>query len=121
MKKYFGIIAGILLVGCLSIFWPRPAVAESKQPYYEKEISYLFDIVKNSEPLKEELIRINPQLAHNVLAGDSKDCLVCQAMALLALRNNDDCWADTLGECEYSDDLDNCILMIVLDAEEDKD
>lgn len=107
------------MIGLAVFLWPRPVKTEPiEEVYHEKVINGLFDLVVESEPLSQELLNANPKLYNFVM--EHKDCLTCKAIALLALRQNDDSWADTLGEYIDDNELDSCIVKVLFDAECEK-
>lgn len=116
MKKVLIALFLPSVIGLAVFLWPRPVKAEPvKEVYHEKVINGLFDLVVESEPLSQELLNTHLELYNFVM--EHKDCLTCKAMALLALRQNDDSWADTLGECIDDNELDSCIVEVLFDAE----
>jgi hypothetical protein len=110
MKKYIISMAIPIILGCAVIFWPRPIKAEPAPivSYSEEVITEIFDLVSQSENLRDELYKASPEIAEAALV-ESPNCLVCKAAALLRLRSYDENWADTLGECIDDDELDFCI------------
>ena len=119
MRKY---LIGLLLptvIGLCVFLWPRPVQAEpTEQPHHEQVINNLFDQVVNSETLTQELYDTHLELYNFVM--DHQHCLTCKATALLALRQHDGNWADTLGECVDDNELDSCIVEVLYDAECEK-
>ena len=117
MKKVLIALALPTILGCAVLLWPRPVKAESVQDIkHEQVIRGLFEQVRQSETLTQELIDTHMEIAYMALRPDN-ECLVCQAMALLVLRGNDDNWADTLGECVDDDELDMAIADVLYDSE----
>lgn len=118
MKKFVLSIILIPLLALATFCWPRPVHAQPERPYHEKVINDLFDQVINSETLTQELYETHLELYNLVM--DHKDCLSCKAIALMALRQHDGNWADTLGECIDDNELDSCIVEVLFDAECEK-
>jgi len=115
MKKYVTAVALPIILGVVVFAFPRPA-EESEKPFHEEVISELWKCVEQAPQLCDELRLANPRIADAVF-GDSKDCLVCQAAALIALRDYDGNWADTIGEMPYADCLDSCAVEVIADAD----
>lgn len=116
MKKYIIMLCIPIILGISAIAFPRPP-HEWHRPYHEQVVFDLYSQVKESETLTQELKETWPELWHQLVCGHAQYCVLCQADILLALRSNDQLWADTLGECVDDDELDLCIAEIILDAE----
>ena len=80
----------------------------------EQTIEELWSHVMNSEILQQELVDAHLELSNLALGND---CITCHAIALMALREYDGNWADTLGEFSEADDLDSCLIEVLFDAE----
>ena len=115
MKKYLISLALPTILGVAVLAFPRPA-EESERPFHEEVISELWKCVAEAPQLCDELRLANPRIAEAVF-GNSKNCLVCQAAALIALRDYDGNWADTIGEMPYADALDSCAVEVIADAD----
>jgi hypothetical protein len=110
MKKYLSIVLGIIIVGCLVIFWPRPAKANTPvitHPEYDEEtiqtcsenIWDLFYQLQGCPAMMEEVIQ-NPLLSECYLCASHNDCITCAALLMFKLQQSSDVWDDTLGESE---------------------
>lgn len=120
MRKYLIGLCLPSIIGLCVILWPRPAQAEAlEMPHHEQVINDLFDQVLNSETLTQELLDTHLELYNFVM--DHKDCLTCKVTALMALRQHDGNWADTLGECVDDNELDSCIVEVLFNAECQRD
>lgn len=115
MKKYLISLALPIILGVAVLALPRPT-EECDRPFHEQVIIELWSCVEQAPQLCDELRLANPRIADAVF-GDSKDCLVCQAAALIALRDYDGNWADTIGEMPYADALDSCAVEVIADAD----
>ena len=116
MRKFLIALTLPTILGLAVFFYPRPAQAEPVEvPHHEQVVNDLFDQVLHSETLSQELLETHLELYNFVM--DHKDCLTCKVMALIALRQHDGNWADTLGECVDDQELDSCIVEVMLDAE----
>lgn len=114
MKK---VLIALTLPTILGIaVWAFPRPTEKPEPFHEHVIHELWSCVEQAPQLCDELRLANPRIADAVF-GENKDCLVCQAAALIALRDYDENWADTIGEMPYADVLDSCAVEVIADAE----
>lgn len=113
MKKYLSIILGIIVVGCLIMFWPRPARAEQPvitHPEYDEEtvetcadeIWDLYYQLQHCPAMMEEVMQ-NPLMRECYLCASHNDCLNCAALLMFKLWLSSDVWADTLGESESAE------------------
>lgn len=116
MKKVLIALALPAIIGLAVFFYPRPVAAEPQQPYHERVVNDLWQELIQAPQLVQELYVANPAVARAALV-ESPDCLVCKAIALMALRQYDGNWADTLGESAFADDLDQCVITIIYEAE----
>lgn len=116
MKKVLIAITLPIIIGLAVFFFPRPSAAMPVRPYYEQVITDLWDQVLLADQLQAELYEANANVARAALV-DSPNCLVCQAIALMALRDYDKNWADTLGEDPFADDLDQAVIQVVYESE----
>jgi hypothetical protein len=110
MKKYLSIIFGIVAVGCLAIFWPRPVKVEPlviTHPEYDEETIHtcaeniwdLYYQLQGCPAMMEEVMQ-NPLLRECYLCASHNDCINCAALLMFKLWDSSDVWADTLGESE---------------------
>lgn len=113
MKKYLSIIFGIVAIGCLAIFWPRPVRAEPlviTHPEYDEETIHtcaeniwdLFYQLQDCPAMMEEVMQ-NPLLRECYLCASHNDCINCAALLMFKLWDSSDVWDDTLGESESAE------------------
>ena len=113
MAKYFSIIFGIIITGCLVMFWPRPIEAKAPaitHPEYDDEtiqtcsdnIWDLYYQLQGCPAMMEEVMQ-NPLLKDCYLCASHNDCINCAALLMFKLWDSSDVWADTLGESEAAE------------------
>ena len=113
MKKYITIMLIPVVLGCLVVFFPRPASAEVPvvtHPEYDEEtiqtcaetVWDLFYQLQECPAMMDEVIA-NPLLSRLYNCANHNDCLNCAAVLMFKLWQESDVWADTLGESEAGD------------------
>jgi hypothetical protein len=113
MAKYFSIIFGIIITGCLVMLWPRPIEAKVPvitHPEYDEEtiqtcaenIWDLYYQLQDCPAMMEEVMQ-NPLLKDCYLCASHNDCINCAALLMFKLWDSSDVWADTLGESEAAE------------------
>ena len=123
MKKYLSIILGIITVGCLIMFWPRPAKAHTSiitHPEYDEETIHacaediwdLYYQLQHCPAMMEEVIQ-NPLLKECYLCASHYDCINCAALLMFKLWQNSEVWDDTLGESEAAEYMPEDVVYIL--------
>lgn len=113
MKKYITIMLIPVVLGCLVVFFPRPASAEEPvvtHPEYDEEtiqtcaetVWDLFYQLQGCPAMMDEVID-NPLLSRLYSCANHNDCLNCAAVLMFKLWQESDVWDDTLGESEAGD------------------
>ena len=113
MKKYIIRVLIPIVLGCLVMFWPRPAKAVMPvihHPEYDEEtvqtcadnIWDLFYQLQGCPAMMEE-VEANPLLSELYACADRQDCINCAALLIFKLWQSSDVWADTLGESELAE------------------